>query len=169
MCIITWDYDHTEEIKKNYFNPVSGKHDQYKYKIKVNGKTKGSIRSRQSEHQRSFLPNLIHSIDASIMRMFIYRFYEQTGKKLNHLHDCVMLHPNDVAIFYDIVTEIYCSPSLETLIHDLVFSRMKNDTTGSVLEKILEIEKEFLSNKDTFKLTPEVFDPKKCYRYEGAV
>lgn len=28
--------------------------------------------------------------------MFIYRFYKRTGKKINHLHDCVMLHPNNV-------------------------------------------------------------------------
>lgn len=74
------------------------------------------------------------------------------------------LDSNDVAIFYDIVTEIYCSPSMETLIQDLVFFRMKNGTTGSVLEKILEIEKEFFSNKDKFKLTPEVFNPKRRSR-----
>lgn len=166
--IISWDFDHTEELKKNYFNPVSGKHDQYKLRIKVKGQTKTSTRTRKSKHKRSFLPNLIHSIDASIMRMFIYRFYKRTGKKINHLHDCVMLHPNDVAVFYDVVTEVYCSPFMSTLIQDLVFSRMKSDTTGPVLERIIEVEKEFLSNKDDMILTPVVFDPKKCYRYEGA-
>jgi len=166
--IISWDFYHTEELKKNYFNPVSGKHDQYKLRVRVKGQTKTSTRTRKSKHKRSFLPNLIHSIDASIMRMFIYRFYERTGRKINHLHDCVMLHPNDVAIFYDIVTEIYCSPFMRTLVQDLVFSRMKSDTTGSVLDRIIEVEKEFLSNKDDIILTPSVFDPRKCYRYEGA-
>jgi len=29
--IISWDFYHTEELKKNYFNPISGKHDQYKF------------------------------------------------------------------------------------------------------------------------------------------
>ena len=168
-CILSWDFDHTEELKKNYFNPVTGSHHYYKLRIKVKeGATKSSIRSRNSRHKRRFLPNLVHSLDASIMRMFIYRFHKQTGKKLNHLHDCVMLHPNDVNIFYDIVRDIYCSPFMETLVQDLVFSRMKSDTTGSVLEKIIEIEKEFVLNKGEIKLTPEVFDPKKCYRYEGA-
>lgn len=168
-CILSWDFDHTEEVKKNYYNPVSGTHDQYKLRIKVKtGATKNSIRSRKSKHSRSFLPNLVHSIDAAMMRMFIYQFYKKTGKKLNHLHDCVMLHPNDVAIFYEIVTDIYCSPYMETLISDLVFAPMKGATAGSVLEKIIEIEKEFLSNKDKIILTPESFDPKKCYRYEGA-
>lgn len=58
---------------------------------------------------------------------------------------------------------------MSTLIQDLVFSRMKSDTTGPVLERIIEVEKEFLSNKDDIILTSVVFDPKKCYsRYEGA-
>ena len=167
-CIISWYFDHTEEMKKNYFNPVSGSHDQYKLRVKVKGETKNSIRSRKSKHKRSFLPNLIHSIDASIMRMFIYRFYKQTGKRLNHLHDCIMINPNDVGVFYDIVTDIYCAPFMQTLIQDLVFSRMKSDTAGPVLEKIIEIEKEFLLNKDEIKLSTESFNPKNNYRYEGA-
>ena len=79
-----------------------------------------------------------------------------------------MLHPNDVHVFYDIVTEIYCSPFMITLAQDLVFSRMKNDVVGPALEKTIEIEKEFVSNMDSFDLTPEKFDPQKCYRYEGA-
>jgi len=45
---------------------------------------------------------------------------------------------------------------------------MKSATTGSVLRKIIELEEEFLSVKEKIKLTPQVFDPKKCYRYEGA-
>jgi len=57
---------------------------------------------------------------------------------------------------------------MRTLVQDLVFSRMKSDTTGSVLDRIIEVEKEFLSNKDDIILTPSVFDPRKCYRYEGA-
>lgn len=60
-CILSWDFDHMEELKKNYFNLVSGSHDQYKLRIKVkSGGTKKSIRFRKSKHRRSFLPNLVH-------------------------------------------------------------------------------------------------------------
>ena len=79
-----------------------------------------------------------------------------------------MLHLNDVDILYKIVTEIYCSSFMETLARDLVFSCMKSDTRGQVLGKIIEIEKEFISNMDNIELTPSTFDPRKCYRYEGA-
>ena len=166
-CLISWDFDHMQEVKKNYFNPVSGSHDQFKLRMKIRA-NKVSQRSRKSKHKQSFRPNFIHSLDATIMRMFLYRFYKQTGKKLNHLHDCVMVHPNDVDIFYKIVSEIYCSPFMKTLAKDLVFSCMKSDTRGLALSKLIEIEKEFLSNMDNIELTPSTFDPRKCYRYEGA-
>ena len=156
-----------QEVKKNYYNPVSGSHDQFKLRMKISA-NKVSQRSRKSKHKQSFRPNFIHSLDATIMRMFLYRYHKQTGKKLNHLHDCVMLHPNDVDIFYKIVTEIYCSSFKKTLARDLVFSCMKSDTRGQVLGKIIEIEKEFISNMDNIELTPSTFDPRKCYRYEGA-
>lgn len=166
-CLISWDFDHMQEVKKNYYNPVSGSHDQFKLRMKISA-NKVSQRSRKSKHKQSFRPNFIHSLDATIMRMFLYRYHKQTGKKLNHLHDCVMLHPNDVDIFYKIVTEIYCSSFMKTLARDLVFSCMKSDTRGQVLGKIIEIEKEFISNMDNIELTPSTFDPRKCYRYEGA-
>jgi len=87
---------------------------------------------------------------------------------LDYLHNYVMLHFNDVKIFYNIVTEIYCSPFMKTLAQDLVFSSMKSDIRGQVLGKLIEKEKEFISNMDNFELTPSIFDPRKCYRYEGA-
>ena len=167
-CIIAWDFDHSKQIKKNYFNPISGTHDQYKINVKVKSPTNKSTRSRNSRHRLSFRPNLIHSIDASMMRIFLCKFYEQTGRRLNHLHDCVMLHPNDVNIFYQIVSQVYCNPSMNTLADDLVFSRMELDLVGEPLENILKLKKEFTKNMDDFELTPPKFDPKKCYRYEGA-
>ena len=41
-CILSWDFDHTQELKRNYFNPVSGTHDPYKLRVKVNDPTKKS-------------------------------------------------------------------------------------------------------------------------------
>ena len=79
-CIISWDFNHTMELKKNYYNPVSGTHDQYKLHIKVGGTTKRSERSRQSKHKHSFRTNFIHSLDTSIMRMFLLKFYKKQVK-----------------------------------------------------------------------------------------
>lgn len=49
-----------------------------------------------------------------------------------------MLHPNDVDLFYNIVTNIYCSPMINTLDHDLFFFCVKKDlvNTFSFFSKI---------------------------------
>jgi hypothetical protein len=165
-CILSWDFENSVEIKKNYYNPVSKTHDQFKFRVNV--KEKKNDRTKIQKHKLSFRPNLIHSIDASIMRIFLQEFYNKTKKRLNHLHDCVMMHPNDVDVFYDIVTEVYCRPVMKRLAEELVFSRMKSDLTGEPLEKVIQLEKQFLKNMGVFDLTPTTFDPRKCYRYEGA-
>ena len=130
------DFDHTENLKKNYYNPVPNKHEQYKLRVPVEKPTKSTSVRKTSTHKLSFRPNFIHFLDASIMREFILRFHKKTSKRLNHLHDCVMVHPNDVGIFYDIVTEIYYEPRMKTLAQDLVFRRFKLSSVDSTAEKL---------------------------------
>lgn len=78
-----------------------------------------------------------------------------------------MLHPNDVDVFYDIVTDIYCSPELGTMANDLFFSRIKKDLAGEPLKTVINLEEQFIKNMDDFQITKDVFEPRKCYRFEG--
>ena len=78
-----------------------------------------------------------------------------------------MLHPNDVDIFYSIVAEVYCSPARKTLAEDLFFSRIKKDLVGEPLNVVCKLEKQFKRNSDEFEVTETVFNPRKCYRFEG--
>ena len=165
--IITWDFDHVTHLKKNYYNPSTGTHDQYRLNISVKSPTKQTTRNRTRQHTTGFRPNLIHSIDGAIMRIFITKFYEQTGRRINHLHDCVMVHPNDVDTFFKIVSEVYTDRTMRTLASDLVFSVFKENTVSDAKQRLIEIENKFLTNMDDFTLTSTTFDPKKCYRYEG--
>ena len=120
-------------------------------------------------HLQSFRPNLMHSIDGSIMRFFISEFFKKTkGQRLNHLHDCVMLHPNGVGIFYELVEELYCDPKMLSLANDLVFKRFKRDTVGPPRHKIEEIQQIFSEKMGSFELTKGTFNTRHCYRYEGA-
>lgn len=119
-CILFWDFADTVELKRSVYNPVSGCHEQIKVKIDTKNTDKKSNK-RIARHKRSFRPNLIHSINAAIMRIFLQEFNKKTKRRLNHLHDCVMLHPNDVDVFFDIVTEVYCRPNMRTLAKDLFF------------------------------------------------
>lgn len=130
-CIINWDFDHVDSKKLNYYNSVTNHHSQFRVNVVMAEPTQSSKTKRTNRHLRSFRPNLMHSIDGSIMRFFISEFFKKTkGRRLNHLHDCVMLHPNDVDIFYELAEELYCDPKMLSLANDLVFERFKKDTVG---------------------------------------
>jgi hypothetical protein len=169
-CLIGWDFENTVSKQRTVYNSIAKKHEQYRINILADKNCSEKNRSvvfRRNKHKTSFRPNFIHSIDASLMRTFILEFFKKTGKRLDHLHDCVMLHPNDVHVFYDIVTDAYCDPRMLSLAQDLVFSRFIHNTTGKTKEKILEYQKEFVENMQPLPLNKSAFDPRKCYRYEG--
>lgn len=168
-CLLEWDFDNVAEKKKNYYNPVSHQHDQYKVNVTdSNSKKKPREGGRLTRHKRSFMPNLIHSIDGSIMRCFITKYYEYTKRRLNHLHDCVCIHPNHVDKFYDIVTEVYCKEEMRTLARDLVFSDLIRNSVEPQTSKLIDLLNEFESNMDDFELSVKTFNPRKCYKYEGS-
>ena len=164
-CLIEWDFSDIKKYKKNYYNSVTKKHSQYRLNVPSLEK---NTAYRQQKHRRSFRPNFIHSIDAALMRMMILQYFKATGLRLNHLHDCVMVHPNNVDILYDIIRDIYCDKKLKNMISDLMFKPFYSDTSGGVQDALSKIEKNFLDDMDDLNLTKESFDPRKCYRYEGS-
>lgn len=168
-CFVSWDFENTVSQPRSVYNSIAERHESYRVNIIADKDYKDrDVSFRRDKHRTSFRPNFIHSVDASLMRMFIYEFYKKTRRRLNHLHDCVMLHPNDVEIFYGIVTDIYCDPRMLSLAQDLVFSRFINNTTGKTRDNLLELQEEFVGNMEPLPLNISEFDPKKCYRYEGA-
>ena len=44
--------------------------------------------------KRSFAPNVIHSIDATIVRILVTEFYKTHNIILEPLYDCFRVHPN---------------------------------------------------------------------------
>lgn len=136
--ILSWDFANTTEIKRSFYNPISGNHEQVKLHLN-SGQSDNESNTIFNKHRLSFRPNLIHSMDAAIMRLFLQKFFKKTRRRLNHLHDCVMFHPNDVDTFYDIVSEVYCSLVMKTLAQDLFFSRIKKDLVGEPLDVVLEL------------------------------
>ena len=79
-----------------------------------------------------------------------------------------ILSSNDVDIFYEIVSEVYCDPKINTLAANLFFARIKKDIVGEPLEKIEKFEQKFCENMDFFEFSVDTFDPRKCYRFEGS-
>jgi len=57
---------------------------------------------------------------------------------------------------------------MKTLAKDFLFSYIKKDLVGDPLNKVVNLEKQFLENMDDLNLTKDVFEPRNCYRFEGA-
>ncbi len=47
-----------------------------------------------------------------LLRIIIRNFAEKINYNINHLHDCIILHPNYVEDFYNIINELYHSDNL---------------------------------------------------------
>jgi DNA-directed RNA polymerase len=157
-CTIDWSFSAKHKIRRSYYNPILNKQEQITL-VKYDDTCKKNV----NKHILSFLPNFVHSIDASIMRLLINKLSKKTKNIPSHIHDCVLLHPNDVDTFYDIVTEIYCNKNMSTLANDLIFACFKKNTVGDIHSNIINIELEFNKNKEQFNI-----NPKYCYKYEGS-
>ncbi len=115
---------------------------------------------------RKSLSYFIHCIDASMMHRFILEMYTLHKVKISHLHDCVLIHPNQVANFYDLVFEIYSKPELHEMIDNLFFEHIKNVISGDSRAKIEKLQAQFHKNAQVFTHEMEEVVPENVYRYE---
>jgi len=159
--VISWSFFYKKSIVRNKFDPITRTSSSYKTYM-FDGTNKIDIKA----HKHKFLSYLIHSIDAAVIRYFIRNFAEKYNYKINHLHDCILLHPNYVDNFYDLVTELYKSENLYYMSENLVFDPMKPFLSVDSRYKLDKIKKEFLSLCDNFKDEMD-FDPRNLYRYES--
>ena len=119
------------------------------------------------DHQRKFLSYFIHSIDAAVMHYFIVEMRKNENYTINHLHDCVLLHPNYVDPFYKIVGDLYKSPKLYNIVFYSLFDHIKHHVSDSSGEEIQKIMNEFLLQSDDFVKDLAHGDPKHIYQPES--
>jgi hypothetical protein len=100
--------------------------------------------------RRKAFSYFIHCIDASLIHGFILTMREKHGYTINHLHDCILLHPNYVDKFYDVVQDIYRSDELYRVTDNLFFDHIANSVSKDTQKKINAIRKEFNENADEF-------------------
>lgn len=117
-------------------------------------------------HVNCFLSYLIHSIDASVMRLIMEEMYRKTSYKINHLHDCVILHPNYADDFFDIVESLYTSQKMHNLTETL-FDGFIGLVSLSSRDQIKLYYEEFSNNATPFKVKKDCFKPDNLYKYES--
>jgi hypothetical protein len=165
-CIIRWDYFQSTSRVRSAYNSSTMNHESYKIKITKLDENNQTI-SEINKHVQAFLPHLIHSIDAAIMRLIIKRIHEKTGYIINHLHDCVLIHPNYVNVFYEVISEIYTSKEMMHLAKNLLFDPMKSDLDSDTLKEVEELEKDFYCNADSFEINDDQFKSYNMYSFEN--
>ncbi len=115
-------------------------------KLKIKELDNSQIRYRyykqqSSENYRSLAPNIIHSIDAYILREMVRRSHEQ-GIQLACIHDCFMVHPNHwkaiCSLYRTILMEIADSDLLSDILSQVTGTEINlekdsNDLSGDIL------------------------------------
>jgi hypothetical protein len=153
---------------RSIYNPVTKTHTTVRRSVepKTNSEISKALKIRKDKHLRSFMPNLIQSIDGSVMRAIILGVYKESKYIVNHLHDCILLHPSQVDSLMKVLTTIYTNGSMDNLSDDLLFNTLEQLLDDTKKEKLKGIQTEFNELKDDFKVTKDNFDPWMIYSFE---
>jgi hypothetical protein len=152
--------------KKKVFHPVTKK--LMDISVSTSDVRKdGSVLHDMQAHKRVLLSYIIHSIDASVVQYFIVQMKEKHNVIINTLHDCVLLHPNDVQHFYDVAEELYKSGKLYNIADECFFQQQKREVSPFTVPKIEALEKEFYALCDDFEDELQNINIRNAYKGEN--
>jgi|JFJP01.1.fsa_nt_gi hypothetical protein len=165
-AVISWDFFDTIDKIRSVYNPSTNEHVSYRLK-QVCKNSKGDLESNKSMHRKSFLPNIIHSIDAAIMRIIVKKIYDENHYIINQLHDCGLMHPNIAPLFFEKINDIYTSDQMLNMADALFFDVIKSDLDEDTLKQVNKLQKKFHKLCDDFKITKNNFNSRFMYSYES--
>lgn len=157
--VINWVFYATEVRKRKFYDPVKRKHEYYSTSTIIervctvdsqNSEFPNNFKIDRRGTRKRFLSYLIHSIDASILRRIINKMRKEHKVSVNHLHDCVIIHPNDLDVFYDVIKSIYSSQDLYNIIEISVFDSVINTLSRESRVKLMLLKQEFFELCDDF-------------------
>jgi len=158
--VLRWSFLKSEHKTRTKYDPINKKSIKYTINAICEKKLPDKL-----AHKRRFLSYVIHSIDAAVMRYYIRKMHEKKNYIINHLHDCVILHPNFVDDFYEIVEELYKSDKLYNIIDNLIFEQMRTSLSITSRLKLDEIKAKYILLCDDFKNEIN-FESKNIYKFE---
>ena len=109
----------------------------------------------------SFLPNYIHSLDGSVIRLIINNMFKKTGYIVNHLHDSVSCNPMYIKALEGVIKDIYLTLEGNIMEETLFFPnniRMPKDS----LDNIYQLQEAIEATDSKSIVSPE-FNPKHLY------
>jgi len=161
--MINWTFYKYYTRKRSKFDPVENESKTYSVKLRQsNDLNDVDIKT----HKHKLLSYLIHSIDAAVLRFFIRKMKDKYKARINHLHDCVIIHPNDVDNFYKVVEDLYKSRELFEMADNLFFDPIKGNASQDIQKKIEQLQKEFHKLGEGFEEDLD-YDPRNLYKFES--
>ena len=70
------------------------------------------------------------------MRKIIVKMYKEHGVRVNHLHDCILVHPNHVDALNDVLLEVYLNSDLYNMTENLVFKQVQHNSARSLRKRL---------------------------------
>jgi hypothetical protein len=162
-AVVTWRFYKKKRYVRKSFNPHNLTPESYALHT---GEIDNEGRPRIDERQYvvKFRSYLIHSIDAGVMRLIVKNMYTKYNYRCDQLHDCILLHPNHVDSFYQVVEDIYKSEPLINYMNSHVFAEFKSIISSDKFELFDELVKKFNKNQNPlFKVSG---DFRKIYKAE---
>lgn len=162
-CKLLWQIfsiNNTSLNKKKFKDPV--KESFVSYHIN----TYDTNKINKKKMITSFIPNYIHSFDAGVMRIIIEGVYRKSGYIINHLHDSIQCHPNNLDDVYSVISDIYSGIDNHEFLRRSFIDPMRNLLLEEDYYEFDNLVKSFLENNKKIIIKKSEFNPINMYPFE---
>jgi len=159
--VLRWSFFKSASTTRRFYDVANSSYCSYKLNV-VNKNCEIDYRGMK----RRFLSYFIHSIDSSILRCIIVKMKNDHNVTINHLHDCILIHPNYVDTLFDVLSEVYQENNLYNVTENLLFSHIDPQLSPESAEEVAKLKSEFYSMCDNFEHRVPDFNPRNMYKFE---
>jgi hypothetical protein len=147
--------------------PITKSFHSYRIETSVLDPESNTILNDIEDHKMKALSYIIHSIDAAIIQRFIRLMRDRCKYTINTLHDCVLLHPNYVPHFYDLVYEVFTSKDLYNVAFTCIFDVIRSDLSSTSIPILDHLEQQYKDNCHDFFDELKNLKPRFLYKPES--
>lgn len=162
-CLIDWRIFEKTESTSKFFCPLQERWISFRFNSTT---TENSI--NEKKHGNGYIPNVIHSMDASFLRLVSINYFTKTNENLVTLHDSFSVNPNNLKLLLSLLEKNIIDSKLNKphvarlLIFEPLLSNSNEDLQKQLKKHITLFEK----NENKFKITKSNFDINKHFTFE---
>lgn len=122
----------------------------------------------EMKHSNGYVPNVIHSLDASFLRLVSTDFFIKTNENLVTLHDSFSVNPNNLSLLLSVLEDNIINSKLNKpkLARFVIFEPLLSNSNVDLQKKLNKIIDRFEKNEDNFTITKGNFDIHKHFTFE---